>query len=217
RMSKVFSEEINPPRLAVFSGPSHAEEVAKNMPTTVVASSNDKKTAIQVQNIFTTERFRVYTSQDIIGVELGGALKNIVAIAAGISDGLGFGSNTKAALLSRGIVEMTRLGVELGANPSTFNGLSGIGDLIATCISPYSRNRQVGMLIAQGKKLNQILKEMETVAEGIKTTQSVRDLSHDRNIEMPITGEIYSILYEDKDPLSVVKNLMLRKAKPEVV
>ena len=215
RMSEIIVEEINPLNLAVLSGPSHAEEVVKNLPTAVAVSSLDQKVALRVQDTFTTERFRVYTTPDIIGVELGGALKNIVAVAAGISDGLGFGANTKAALLSRGIIEMTRLGVESGARPATFNGLSGIGDLIATCISPYSRNRQIGTLIAQGKKLDQILKEMEMVAEGIKTTRSVHDLALERNIEVPITKGIYSILYEDTDPLSVVRDLMLRRAKPE--
>jgi glycerol-3-phosphate dehydrogenase (NAD(P)+) len=215
RMSEVIAEEINPPRLAVLSGPSHAEEVARQVPTAVVVSSPDREVAIQTQNIFMAERFRVYTNTDIIGVELGGALKNVVAIAAGVSDGLGFGANTKAALLSRGIVEMIRLGVSLGARPGTFNGLSGIGDLIATCISPYSRNRQVGELIARGKKLNQILEEMEMVAEGIKTTRSIRDLALSLNVEMPISKGVYSILYEDKPPLSVVNDLMIRKAKPE--
>ena len=216
RMSEVIDEEIKPRKLAVLSGPSHAEEVARKLPTAVVASSSSEKVAVEVQTIFMSERFRVYTNSDIVGVELGGALKNIIAIAAGISDGLGFEANTKAAILSRGMMEIVRLGVNLGAKASTFNGLSGMGDLIATCTSPYSRNKRIGELMARGKKLDQLLAETEMVAEGIKTAASVRNLARKRKIEMPITQEIYSILYEGKTPLSVVKDLMLRKAKPEL-
>ncbi len=216
RMSEVINEEIKPRNLAVLSGPSHAEEVARNLPTTVVVSSPSQKIAVEVQTIFMTERFRVYTNPDIVGVELGGALKNIIAIAAGISDGLGFGANTKAAILVRGMTEMVRLGVNLGAKASTFNGLSGMGDLIATCTSPYSRNKRVGELLAKGKKLEQLLSETETVAEGIETARSVHNLAQKQKIEMPITQEIYSILYEGKEPLSVVRDLMARKAKPEL-
>lgn len=217
RMSEVIIEEIDPGKLAVLSGPSHAEEVARGIPTTVVTSSNDDSIAKEIQKIFMTERFRVYTSPDMIGVELGGSLKNIIAIAAGLSDGLGFGSNTKAALLTRGMVEITRLGVKMGANPATFKGLSGIGDLITTCISPYGRNRRVGELIAKGKRLDEILEEMEMVAEGIRTTKSGRDLAQKYRVEMPITQEIYSVLYEGKDPRSAVSDLMMRAPKPELV
>lgn len=216
RMSEVIAEEIHPAKLAVLSGPSHAEEVVRGLPTTVVASSDDSGVAKDVQEIFMSERFRVYTSPDMIGVELGGALKNIIAIAAGISDGLGFGANTKAALLTRGMVEITRLGVKMGADPVTFKGLSGMGDLITTCISPYSRNRRVGELIAKGKRLEQILEEMEMVAEGLRTTRSVQDLAQLHRVEMPITQEIYSVLYEGKDPKKAVSDLMMRDPKPEL-
>lgn len=217
RMSKVIAEEINPPKLAVLSGPSHAEEVALGIPTTVVASSSEEWVANDVQEIFMSERFRVYTSPDVIGVELGGALKNIIAIAAGISDGLGFGANTKAALLTRGMVEITRLGVKMGSDPATFKGLSGIGDLITTCISPYGRNRMVGELIARGKRLNQILSEMEMVAEGIRTTKSAWALAQKHQVDMPITREIYLVLYQEKDPRRAVSDLMMREPKPELV
>ncbi len=216
RMSEVINEEIKPRNLAVLSGPSHAEEVARNLPTAVVVSSPSQKIAVEVQTIFMTERFRVYTNPDVVGVELGGALKNIIAIAAGISDGLEFGANTKAAILIRGMTEMVRLGVNLGANANTFSGLSGMGDLIATCSSPYSRNKRVGELLAKGRKLEQLLSETEMVAEGVETARSVHNLAQKQKIEMPITQEIYSILYNGKEPLSVVRDLMARKAKPEL-
>jgi len=217
RMSEVIAEEINPAKVAVLSGPSHAEEVAQGIPTTVVVSSSDDWVAKDVQGIFMSERFRVYTSPDVIGVELGGALKNIIAIAAGISDGLRFGANTKAALLTRGMVEITRLGAKMGADPATFKGLSGIGDLITTCISPYGRNRRVGELIARGKRLDQILGEMEMVAEGIRTTKSAWALAQKHQVEMPITREIYLVLYQGKDPRRAVSDLMMREPKPELI
>lgn len=217
RMSEVIAEEIKPAKVAVLSGPSHAEEVAQGIPTTVVASSSDGGVSKDVQGIFMSERFRVYTSPDVIGVELGGALKNIIAIAAGISDGLGFGANTKAALLTRGMVEITRLGVKMGADPTTFKGLSGIGDLITTCISPYGRNRRVGALIAKGRRLDQILAEMEMVAEGIRTAKSAWALAQKYHVEMPITREVYLVLYEGKEPRRAVSDLMMREPKPELV
>ncbi len=215
RMSEVIVDVLGEQKIAVLSGPSIAREVAKEIPTTVVASSVDETIADEIQKVFATERFRVYTNSDVIGVELGGALKNIIAIAAGIADGLGFGTNAKAALLSRGLVEITRLGVAMGARAGTFSGLSGIGDLVTTCISPYGRNRKVGEQIGKGKKLSQILKSMEMVAEGVRTSKSVYELSNKFAIEMPITREVYRVLYEDKDPLQAVTELMGRKRKQE--
>jgi glycerol-3-phosphate dehydrogenase (NAD(P)+) len=215
RMSELIIDVLGKQRIAVLSGPSIAQEVAREIPTTVVASSSDEKIAYEIQKVFTTPRFRVYTNSDIIGVELGGALKNIIAIAAGISDGLGFGTNAKAALLSRGLVEITKLGVAMGARQETFSGLSGIGDLVTTCISPYGRNRKVGEEIGKGKKLSQILKEMEMVAEGVRTSKSAYELSRKFGIEMPITKEVYCVLYEDKSPLQAVSELMGRKRKQE--
>lgn len=215
RMSEVIIDVLGRQEIAVISGPSIAQEVAKEIPTTVVVSSQDKKIANEIQEVFTTDRFRVYTNSDIIGVELGGALKNIIAIAAGITDGLGFGTNAKAALLSRGLVEITRLGVAMGAKRETFSGLSGIGDLVTTCISPYGRNRMVGEEIGKGKKLSEILKNMEMVAEGVKTSKSAYELRNKFKIEMPITKEVYCVLYEDKDPIKAVNELMGRERKEE--
>lgn len=215
RLSQVIQEELRKVELAVLSGPSHAEEVSREIPTSVVVASRSSDCAETIQKVFMTERFRVYTSSDLIGVELGGALKNIVAVAAGISDGLGYGDNTKAALLTRGIVEIRKLGVALGADLATFSGLSGMGDLIATCISPYSRNRRLGEEIGKGKTLGQALAETEMVVEGVNTSRAADELSRRLNIEMPITGEIKRVLFERKSPLQAVKDLMTRKAKPE--
>ena len=215
RLSQVIQEELKKVKLAVLSGPSHAEEVSREIPTSVVVASRSSDCAETIQKIFMTERFRVYTSSDLIGVELGGALKNIVAVAAGISDGLGYGDNTKAALLTRGIVEIRKLGAALGADLATFSGLSGMGDLIATCISPYSRNRRLGEEIGKGKTLEQALAETEMVVEGVNTSRAADDLSRRLNIEMPITGEIKRVLFEGKSPLQAVKDLMTRKARPE--
>lgn len=215
RMSEVIADVLGKQKIAVLSGPSIAREVAEEIPTTIVASSADETIAYEIQNVFTTDRFRVYTNSDIVGVELGGALKNIIAIAAGITDGLGFGTNAKAALLSRGLVEITRLGVAMGARAETFSGLSGLGDLVTTCISPYGRNRKVGEEIGRGRKLPQILKDMEMVAEGVRTSKSAYELSNKFGIEMPITREVYSILYKDKSPLQAVSELMRRERKSE--
>ena len=208
--------QIAKQQLAVISGPSFANEVAKRFPTVVTVASADSKTANLVQHIFATTYFRVYTSDDVLGTELGGSVKNVIAIAAGIVDGLGLGLNTRAALITRGMTEIRRLGVNLGANPRTFTGLAGFGDLVLTCTGTLSRNHTVGKKIGEGKKLNEILAEMRMVAEGVKTAKSVYNLSRKRNIEMPICHEIYRILYEDLSPKEAVYNLMTRDLKQEL-
>jgi glycerol-3-phosphate dehydrogenase (NAD(P)+) len=215
RPSEIIKDELGNINIAALSGPTIAREIADDLPASCVVSSSKRDIAIAVQDMFTTERFRVYTSEDTVGVELGGALKNIIAIASGISDGLGFGANTKAALFTRGLAEMKRLGVYMGADPETFNGLSGMGDLVATCTSCYSRNRGIGEEIVKGKKLPEILKKMEMVAEGVETAKSVNDLSNEIGIEMPITEQVYKILFEEKNPHTAVADLMLRNSKPE--
>jgi glycerol-3-phosphate dehydrogenase (NAD(P)+) len=204
-----------PNRYAALSGPSHAEEVSRGIPTTVVAAGENLETAKQVQELFSTTAFRVYASEDLVGVELGAALKNIIAIATGICDGLGFGDNTKGALLTRGLAEITRLGVKLGGQPRTFAGLSGMGDLITTCMSRHSRNRFVGEQIGRGKRLNEILAGMTMVAEGVTTTRSARDLARREAVPMPITEAVYSILFEGKNPKLAVVELMTRDLKVE--
>ncbi len=216
RMSEVIEQEIPGAQVVVLSGPSHAEEVVRGNPTTVVVASANEELSSKAQRFLMTERFRVYTNPDIIGVEIGGAIKNVIAIAAGASDGLGFGDNAKAALITRGIVEIARLGVKMGAQPGTFSGLAGIGDLITTCVSRYGRNRKVGEMIAQGKDSDKILDEMEMVAEGIRTAKAAYELSRRFDVEMPITEQVYAILYRGKDPATAVKELMLRSAKPEI-
>jgi len=200
----------------VVSGPSHAEEVSRRMPTTVVAASTDMGLARRVQDLLATDRFRVYTHNDAVGVELGGALKNVVSIAGGIVDGLGFGDNTKAALLTRGIVEMSRLGEAMGGLRSTFFGLSGIGDLITSCTSEHGRNRLVGWRLGRGEKLDDILASMQQVAEGVRTAKSVKDLSAKRAVEMPICNEVFNVLFEGKDPGMAVRDLMTRQLKDEL-
>lgn len=202
-------------QIVVLSGPSHAEELARKNPTVVVAASADHESSRRVLQHLMSPFFRIYTSDDVIGVELGGALKNVIAIAAGIVDGLGLGDNLKAALINRGLVEITRLGTALGANPLTFAGLSGMGDLIVTCTSRHSRNRYVGEQIGRGKSLKQVLENMVMVAEGVRTTQSAMDLSIHHKIEMPITHEVFTVLFEDKDPRQAVTDLMTRNAKDE--
>ena len=216
RISEIVEEIIPQSKYAILSGPSHAEEVAKDMPTTVVSASKDKGVAEYVQDLFITPSFRVYTNPDVIGVELGGSLKNIIALGAGISDGLGWGDNTKAALMTRGIYEMARLGEKVGAQSSTFSGLAGIGDLIVTCTSMLSRNRRAGILIGQGTKVEEAIKEIGMVVEGIKTTKSAYDLSKKYNIDMPITEELYGVLYKGNDVKESVTNLMLRDKKHEM-
>jgi glycerol-3-phosphate dehydrogenase (NAD(P)+) len=217
RPTEILQHVLGVRRVAVLSGPSHAEEVSRGLPTTVVAASSDLELARWIQQCFSTDRFRVYTNLDVVGVELGGALKNIIGIAAGISDGLGFGDNAKAALLTRGLVEMSRFGVALGADHGTFFGLAGMGDLITTCISRHGRNRHVGERLARGEKPAAILASMTMVAEGVYTTRSVHDKAAHMGIEMPITREVYRVLYEDKDPRSAVNDLMLRQPRSERV
>ncbi|MDZ7260827.1 MAG: NAD(P)H-dependent glycerol-3-phosphate dehydrogenase [candidate division KSB1 bacterium] len=218
RMSQVLLETIDglkAENLVALSGPSHAEEVSRRIPTAVVAASVNLDAAKKVQQAFMNAEFRVYTNPDIIGVELGGALKNIIAIAAGICDGAGFGDNTKAALQPRGLVEMVRLGTKMGADPLTFAGLSGMGDLIVTCMSRHSRNRYVGEQVGKGRPLPEVLSEMVMVAEGVKTTQSAYELSKKYQVEMPITEQVYKILFEGKNPRDAMYELMMRDAKPE--
>ena len=202
-------------QIGVISGPSHAEEVSRRIPTAVVAASVDLETSKTIQTAFMTSYFRVYSSNDILGVELGGAFKNIIAIGAGIIDGAGFGDNTKAAIMTRGVTEISRLGLAMGARPETFAGLSGMGDLIVTCMSKHSRNRYVGEQIGKGKKLKEVLKSMEQVAEGVDTTRSAKELAEKNNVETPITNEVYKILYEDKDPIKATTDLMTRDMKNE--
>jgi glycerol-3-phosphate dehydrogenase (NAD(P)+) len=216
RPTEILHQVLGVQHVAVLSGPSHAEEVSRGLPTTVVAASTDAELAGWIQRCFSTDRFRVYTNRDVIGVELGGALKNVIGIAAGISDGLGFGDNAKAALLTRGLVEMTRFGVALGAEEQTFFGLAGMGDLITTCISRHGRNRHVGERLGRGEKLADILASMVMVAEGVYTTRSVHYKAAKLSVEMPITAEIYRVLYENKDPLAAVNDLMLREPTSEL-
>lgn len=215
RPSEIIGEVLGNRAVVSLSGPSHAEEISRRLPASVVAASGDLSLAKRVQEMFSTDRFRVYTNLDIIGVELAAALKNVVAIAAGICDGLGFGDNAKAGLMTRGLVEMTRFGVEHGAEAVTFSGLAGLGDLVTTCISPYSRNRRVGERLGQGETLEQIQADMESVAEGVWTTRSVYELSEQRDIEMPIALEVYQVLFEGKSPEESTESLMLRPPRRE--
>ncbi|HNR13609.1 MAG TPA: NAD(P)H-dependent glycerol-3-phosphate dehydrogenase [Thermodesulfobacteriota bacterium] len=218
-MAGVFSDILSPhllQRAAYLSGPSFAREVAQQLPTAVVAASRDNEAACLVQNAFSSPCFRVYATNDVIGVELGGALKNVIAIAAGCADGLGFGHNTRAALITRGLAEISRLGVELGAHPLTFAGLSGLGDLVLTCTSSLSRNHTVGVKLGQGMALDAIVRSTATVAEGIKTTRSAYDLARRHGIEMPIIEQMYNILYANKQPQQAVSDLMNRSLRCEL-
>jgi glycerol-3-phosphate dehydrogenase (NAD(P)+) len=217
-MTGVVADEVHGKPLIALSGPCIASEVAQGMPTTIVAASNDMNAACTVQDVFMTPTLRVYTSDDPLGVQLGGALKNIIAIAAGICDGLGFGSNAKSALMTRGIVEMRRFGDLLGAKPDTFNGLSGIGDLMTTCISSHSRNRRVGEELVKGKPLNIILNDMVMVAEGVQTTKAVYEYvsgHYGKKVDMPITEQVYGVLFKEMSPQKTVSLLMMRDRKPE--
>ncbi|MBI5397331.1 MAG: NAD(P)-dependent glycerol-3-phosphate dehydrogenase [Verrucomicrobia bacterium] len=216
RMTQIIAEQQPDAPIAALSGPSHAEEVARGVPTAVVAASRDSALAALVQRTFMTERFRVYTNDDVIGVELGGALKNVIAIAAGIGDGLGLGDNAKAALVTRGQAEMARMGVALGARRETFFGLSGIGDLIVTCFSKWSRNRGVGERLGRGENLKQILDSMVMVAEGVRTAKAAQRLAQKLGVEAPITNEVCSVIYDGKEPKRALNDLMLREAKPEL-
>ena len=218
-MSQVLEEELaqagRRARLAFLSGPSFAREVAKGLPTAVVAASRDEATAAIVQRVFSGERFRVYTNRDVIGIEFGGSLKNVMALAAGIADGLGFGANTRAALITRGLSEMTRLGVAAGAEARTFAGLAGMGDLVLTCTGDLSRNRTVGLELGRGRSLKDILAGMTMVAEGVKTTVSTYQLAARLKVEAPITEQVYKILEEGKDPRQAVTDLLRRSLKAE--
>jgi glycerol-3-phosphate dehydrogenase (NAD(P)+) len=217
-VSEIF-EDILPEsqhrQLACLGGPSFAKEVAAELPTAVSVAGHDAEVVAVAQKAFTTERFRVYSTDDVVGVELGGALKNVVAIAAGISDGLGFGHNTRAGLITRGLAEISRLAISKGANPLTLAGLSGMGDLVLTCTGDLSRNRNVGLQIGQGKSLEDILGSMQMVAEGVRTAKSAKALSDRDGVDMPITQEVYAMLYEDKPPLKAVGDLMTRPLRAE--
>ncbi len=212
---EVLEGKILEDQIGVLVGPSHAEEVGKFKPTTVVAAANSKRVARIIQQTFMTPMFRVYLNHDIMGVEIGAALKNIMAIAAGITDGAELGDNAKAALITRGLHELKRMGVELGASQDTFSGLTGMGDLIVTCTSEHSRNRYVGFNIGQGKKLDEIIEGMNMVAEGVKTTNSVHQWAVKNNIEMPITNAVYRVLFENIDPKDALYELMTRNPKEE--
>jgi len=217
-MSQVLREtldRVGTDRIGVLSGPSHAEEVVEGQPTTVVAAAPEEPVAERLQKLFMTEALRVYVNTDVVGVEIGGAAKNVLAIAAGIGDGVGYGDNAKAALITRGIAEIRRLGLALGAQVQTFAGLTGIGDLIVTCMSAHSRNRSLGEQIGQGRSLDEILADMQMVAEGVRTTQSIHDLARRHDLEMPITEAVYAVLFEDRRPEDMVRQLMTRSAKRE--
>jgi glycerol-3-phosphate dehydrogenase (NAD(P)+) len=215
-IADVLSPGVSCPwKLATLSGPNIAGELARYLPATAVAASTDESLAKQVQELFTTQWFRVYTNNDVIGVELAGATKNVIAIAAGILDGLSAGNNAKAALVTRGLVEITRLGKAMGAKEPTFGGLAGLGDLITTCVSPEGRNRTVGEQLGRGKKLDEILEQMDSVAEGVPTTRAVRELGKRFKVEMPITESVHAILFESKDVLNALSDLMSRDPKPE--
>lgn len=216
RMTEVIGDEVPGSAFAALSGPNHAEEVSVGIPTATVVSARDKTVEERLQEAFMTSSFRVYTNPDLVGVEMGGASKNIIAIAAGISDGLGFGDNTKASLMTRGLAEMTRLGDAMGANPRTFAGLSGMGDLIATCTSNHSRNRAVGERLGRGESLEGITAEMRMVAEGVRAARAVYGLSLSMGIELPITSMVYDILYNGREIDSGVAELMLRDAAREL-
>jgi glycerol-3-phosphate dehydrogenase (NAD(P)+) len=215
RPSQIILDALGPRPIAVLSGPSHAEELARGLPASVVVSGADEVLNDRIRDILSHEAFRVYTSSDALGVELAGALKNILGIAAGICDGLGAGDNAKAALLTRGLVEVTRLGVDMGARHETFYGLAGVGDVVTTCYSPYGRNRSVGERIGRGETLEHVLGAMVNVAEGVPTTRSVHALALRRGVEMPITSELHQILFEGKSPRSAVADLMVRVPKVE--
>jgi len=219
RVSQMIDEELehyNYDDIVVLSGPSHAEDVALRHPTTVTVASLNEEYAKIAQDIFTNDAFRVYTSTDVLGVELGGSLKNIIALGAGISDGLGYGDNAKAALITRGLAEIARLGTKLGANPLSFLGLSGVGDLIVTCTSVHSRNWRAGNLLGKGQPLNDVLEQMGMVVEGVRTVKAAYRFAKEENVEMPITTGIYDVLYNHKEPKEIVEQLMTRSKREEM-
>ena len=214
-LSAQIEEEIPQADVAVLSGPSHAEEVGRRLPTTCVIGAKTKKTAEYLQSMFISRDFRVYTSPDILGIELGGSLKNVIALAAGIADGLGYGDNTKAALITRGIAEIARLGVKMGGKIETFTGLTGIGDLIVTCASRHSRNRKAGYLIGQGKTMQEAMDEVKMVVEGVYSAKAAARLAEKYGVSMPIVSEVNRVLFEGKDPAQAVDDLMLRESRSE--
>lgn len=214
-LSDIIEEEIPKANVAVLCGPSHAEEVGRGLPTTVVAGAKDKKTAEFIQNVFMSPVFRVYTSPDILGMELGGALKNVIALAAGAADGLGYGDNTKAALITRGITEIGRLGMKMGGHIETFSGLTGIGDLIVTCASVHSRNRKAGYLIGQGYTMQQAMDEVKMVVEGVYSAKAAMGLAKKYDVQLPIIEQVNKVLFEDKPAADAVRELMLRDKKLE--
>lgn len=215
RLSQTFEREMPDSTIAVLSGPSHAEEVARGIPTTNVIACKDMEVAKKLQDVFMAPSFRVYTNDDVAGVEFGGALKNVIALCAGVTDGLGFGDNTKAALMTRGLHEIARLGVQLGAKKETFSGLTGVGDLIVTCTSMHSRNRRAGILIGQGKSLSEALDEVHMTVEGVCATEAAYKLAQKHGIEMPIVTAAYRVLFEGADPREEVLSLMTRDKKSE--
>ena len=215
-LTEIIYEEVNNCVVAVLSGPSHAEEVSRGVPTTCVVGAKKKETAEYIQNLFMNEYFRVYTSPDVLSIELGGALKNVVALAAGIADGLGYGDNTKAALITRGIHEISRLGVKMGGRYETFLGLTGIGDLIVTCASMHSRNRRAGILIGQGKTMQEAMDEVKMVVEGVYSAKAAMALAKKYDVEVPIIEQINQILFENKKATDALNDLMLRDRKDEI-
>ena len=217
-MTDIIEEELKgkKPQVAVLSGPSHAEEVGKGIPTTCVVSAHNKELTLYLQNIFMNPSFRVYTSPDMLGVEIGGALKNVIALAAGIADGLNYGDNTKAALITRGIKEITSLGVAMGGEQSTFYGLTGLGDLIVTCASMHSRNRRAGILLGQGKTLDEAIKEVNMVVEGVYSAKSALMAAKKYNVEIPIIEQVNAVLFENKNAAEAVNELMIRDKKLEI-
>ena len=215
-LSEIIEQEIPQADVAVLSGPSHAEEVSRGLPTTVVVAAKSKASAEYLQNLFMSEVFRVYISPDILGIELGGALKNVVALAAGIADGLGYGDNTKAALITRGIAEIARLGIAMGGKFETFGGLTGIGDLIVTCASMHSRNRRAGILIGQGKTMQEAMDEVKMVVEGVYSAKAAMALSKKYNVQLPIIEQVNAVLFDGKSAEQAVKELMLRDKKIEI-
>lgn len=214
-LSQQIHEEIPQADVAVLSGPSHAEEVGRGLPTVVVIGSKRKETALYLQQMFMNEVFRVYTSPDVLGIELGGALKNVIALAAGIADGLGYGDNTKAALITRGVVEISKLGVAMGGAKESFSGLTGMGDLIVTCASIHSRNRRAGVLIGQGKTMQEAMDEVKMVVEGVYSTKAAVELGKKYDISMPIVNAVNDVLFNGKDPRTAVNELMMREGKAE--
>ena len=214
-LCQIIEQEIPKATVAVLSGPSHAEEVGRGIPTTCVIGTHKKKDAEYLQNIFMSDVFRVYTSPDMLGICIGGALKNVIALAAGIADGLGYGDNTKAALITRGIAEIARLGIAMGADAITFTGLSGIGDLIVTCASMHSRNRRAGILIGKGYTKDEAMKEVQMVVEGVFSAKAALQLARKYNVEMPIVEQVNEVLFDDKSPADAVRELMLRDKKIE--